>query len=786
MKHWPLLTLCACAAVAGGCTLLNGSPGSGPSNGGGGDGGGGGGGGPDVRPVTGAAADYTYALSQSSDAVRLWTTPTSVKVFPETARSAIPSNTDDELRIYAAGNEFEPVQLVIWSRSGGTCGIVPPSFGLGETVTIHSVEFVTVTTSSDSAGSTGLWPDPLIPRQPGEAFPLREGQNTPVWLTIELPENAPAGDHSASLSITAAGEAFDVPVRLHVFAFSLPRGLSVPSAMGLSREALGGDSMARLDEISTFLYEHRLTPSQPTSPGSLGPGVAFDCAAETLDDTIGAPLSFAQLAPRYVDGQGWNDVGFPCFEVLRYTAADAPRPETLCGLPIGDAYGTAAYNLKWQHYLAALDAYLVDREYASRAYYLLADSPQDAAAFDLAAYLSEMTRAVAPHLRIAVGSEPRAELYANATYAGAGFDTWICSLSAYDEATAVDRQSDHDEQVWWRPTAADVAPLLNPATIDHRGLEARLLGFALFKHRVDGLAYHDLTGWGDPWTDPWVGEGNGDGFLLYPEPGTTQATTRFIPSIRLELLREALEDYEYLRLANGANRPAAGAASTPDPTVDSVIDSLVSWTWDDEGFADLRKELGRYIAGERSDLPVLPPPGGPPHPRGEYHINFQDPAGAPTADPLVVGGAEYMKVGWAAYDSAVAYGWIGGNVGSDSLLCHWIAGDNTITPLQRSIIYDETGALNTFEFALENGAYEVTVSVGWADRGYYRDQSVAVEGVPVIQPGDATSALLRFYIKRTKRVELADGMLTVEMGGAERDGEPQLTMLNYLDIVPSD
>lgn len=109
-----------------------------------------------------------------------------------------------------------------------------------------------------------------------------------------------------------------------------------------------------------------------------------------------------------------------------------------------------------------------------------------------------------------------------------------------------------------------------------------------------------------------------------------------------------------------------------------------------------------------------------------------------------------------------------------------------IDPRQRSIIYDTQGQRAVFEFALENGAYDVTVSVGWANRGYYKHQRVIAEGVPIIEPGDPTTVEKRFYIVDTERVEVEDGKLTVEVAGVMADGKYQYTMLNYMDIVPAD
>ena len=51
---------------------------------------------------------------------------------------------------------------------------------------------------------------------------------------------------------------------------------------------------------------------------------------------------------------------------------------------------------------------------------------------------------------------------------------------------------------------------------------------------------------GDPWNNPRYGSRNGNGFLLYPPRSSSEEPV--VSSIRLELLREGIEDYEYLHM----------------------------------------------------------------------------------------------------------------------------------------------------------------------------------------------------------------------------------------------
>ena len=79
-----------------------------------------------------------------------------------------------------------------------------------------------------------------------------------------------------------------------------------------------------------------------------------------------------------------------------------------------------------------------------------------------------------------------------------------------------------------------------------------------WKYDVKGLLYHNLNWWvrniktyAKPWPkSPWLTQQlvpqdnlpgwNGDGYLMYPGPNVTP-----LSSIRLENLRDGIEDYEY-------------------------------------------------------------------------------------------------------------------------------------------------------------------------------------------------------------------------------------------------
>jgi hypothetical protein len=83
----------------------------------------------------------------------------------------------------------------------------------------------------------------------------------------------------------------------------------------------------------------------------------------------------------------------------------------------------------------------------------------------------------------------------------------------------------------------------------------------LFRYRASGELYWDTTFayFGDAWTSQWAFDGNGDGTLFYPGTPARIGGTTDVPvaSIRLKMIREGMEDYEYLKLASQRDRVKA-------------------------------------------------------------------------------------------------------------------------------------------------------------------------------------------------------------------------------------
>ncbi|KUK46089.1 MAG: Uncharacterized protein XD73_1037 [Anaerolinea thermophila] len=182
----------------------------------------------------------------------------------------------------------------------------------------------------------------------------------------------------------------------------------------------------------------------------------------------------------------------------------------------------------------------------------------------------------------------------------------LYTLSSYEVVSAHDLQIELGKKVWWEFTYTDTPPFANPGVIDRTGVESRILPVLAWLDRVDGLVYLKTNDWDiDPWTQAFSnGASNGDGYLFYPpnepfQPCTPEGT-RLIPSIRLELLREGLEDYAYLWLLNKGN-PAIGIENKSDSLASGIIQSDTLFSHNPTSFYDIRDKIALLLESEVID-----------------------------------------------------------------------------------------------------------------------------------------------------------------------------------------
>jgi hypothetical protein len=158
------------------------------------------------------------------------------------------------------------------------------------------------------------------------------------------------------------------------------------------------------------------------------------------------------------------------------------------------------------------------------------------------------------------------------------------------------------EEVWWYVCSGPATPYPN-LYIDQLAIENRILFPLSFKFGIEGFLYWSVTLWNDNIYEQngvWT-YANGDGFLYYPP----DINKKPVGSIRVEQVRDGLEDYDYLTLLKGKISQAKQKKTvSPDviskaeqilviPT--SIVKSRTEFTRNPNQYTEYRNQIGEMI-----------------------------------------------------------------------------------------------------------------------------------------------------------------------------------------------
>jgi hypothetical protein len=545
-----------------------------------------------------------------------WVAGPMVKIRPH---EPPPAGAPREIALYAARNEFEPFQIAIHAGERergpidvelrdlrGPSGAVLPASAMA----VYREGFLDVKRPSSVEGETGEWPDPLLPRvdryfgERRNAFPFRiaAGRTQPLWIELFVSPSTPAGIYSGTVSLTGLEPApVEVPVRLTVWSFALPSTSSLPTAFGLAgisalKEARGSyTSDEELREI-TALYSratlvHRLSTYGGTSaaPPHARRNGAIEVDWRPYDEEM-APL---------LDGTLLED-GEP-LSGAKATSADIRTPASL------DAEGKALYWQEWVRHFK-------QKGWLDRLYLYLWDEP-----------VKERYAEVATLGRTARQADANIRNLVTVAYEPALADVvsiWTPIVNCIDEKPGGERfcpQPDTSDAVWeaekkkgktlwWYQSCGSHGCNIVGGryftgwpsyVVDTGAVAHRIMEWLTFKYRLSGELYYNTNeafGRGvDPWTDLLLHGGNGDGTLFYPGKPEKIGGRRHIPieSLRLKLIREGLEDYEYFTLA--AKR---GKTAFVDERIGRVARRAYDWERDPSVLEAARREIGEMLNGK--------------------------------------------------------------------------------------------------------------------------------------------------------------------------------------------
>ncbi len=454
------------------------------------------------------------------------------KVLRDQAYQGAPAHV---LSLSAARNEYEGVQILLIPLGQDLEGVEIETAPLAgpanavipkENIEVFWTDFVESRPPRYPIEYVGWIADPLIPMEKSPRRVPANAIHQPLWVTVHVPSGIPAGVYTGNLTVRASGGAWPLTLRLRVYGFDLPIRPVLRTSMWLNpsriKDWYGWDEIPGnvLRKEMEFLLEHRINPAW------FGP-VGSD---EDINWQIDHGLNLVMLGT----ATEWPLQKEPEEQISRY------------------------YNFFKERGLLDL-TFIYGQDEPSQP-----DYPK----------VAETLRGVAERFpgvqRVCTAFPPVPELEGSV-------DTWVVGPNLFDQDAVAGRLQAGDE-LWLYLSASVRRPYVTQLYLDYSALEHRLLGWCCWKYGAIGFLIWGINEWesnNKPWSgrpdiDDAIREGkrwpkvpwntwtylncNGDAQYIYPGPDG-----EFWSSVRMEIIRDSFEDYDYLALLRDA---CAGLVAT--------------------------------------------------------------------------------------------------------------------------------------------------------------------------------------------------------------------------------
>lgn len=515
------------------------------------------------------ATSYGQLLPASTADNTLWWASSGWKISD--TRPA-PSARSEAMLIRTARNEVEAAQLVIRPKHTlqnftaraealtGPEGAAIPA----EAVEILRVRYTHVTNPTDATGAVGYWPDPLPPL--ASPIKLPENYNQPLWVRVKAPRDARPGLYTGRILLNADGYSAQVPLTVEVYDFTLPDRMTCQTAFGFSpsevwryqKLANKADRRAVLEKYWANFSAHHISPYDPTP---------LDRLEVTWPDRKSFVPSFDFAAWDAAMDRAISQYHFNTFRLSipgmgGGTFHDRVDPELL-----GYKENQPEYSLAFNNYCKSVESHLRQKGWLDEAFIYWFDEP-DPKDYAFVNNGFRKLKQAAPGLRRMLTEQVEPALVG-------GPNIW-CPVSDNYNHEAAELRRREGESFWWYVCTGPKAPYCT-LFIDHPATEMRVWLWQTFQRNIDGIlvwqtnywtsnaAYPDPKRPQNPYADPmgWMSGystpagmkrpwGNGDGRFIYPPEAAANANPPGpildgpVDSVRWEMLRDGIEDYEYL------------------------------------------------------------------------------------------------------------------------------------------------------------------------------------------------------------------------------------------------
>ena len=560
------------------------------------------------------AVALTALIAGSASAAQVWVAPAVQKIRPSVQP---PAGAPTTAAIAAAQNEFEGFQVVVsGAATGVSMGTEGLSDGAGHTITgrdvvLYREALLNVASPSGGDGAAGMWPDALVPDvdpiagEKRNAFPfdVPAGESRAVLVDIHAPDGTAAGVYTGVVHVTG-GVTVDVPVRLTVWDFAIPSTATLRSAFNL---AWNGPCVGHGDgSCSNYVSDMKLRARYVQA---------------ALDNRMSIHTPYYTSTVDASGNQNWGDFDTYAGPFLDGTAPTRLKGAKLTSLAVNGPFANNAAQVKgWSDHAKAkgwtattLFDYVCDEPPLTCQW---SDIPgriaQSQAGDPNVQTLVTTTTAEAKAQNVSgislfvpvinyMEGKPGAQFAGNQR-ASYGSNVWWYQSCMSFGCSSVGGGRDGTGETGW-PTYA----------VDSDGTRNRAMEWMSFTYNVQGELYYETTMAyfnGDPWVSQTAFGGTGDGTLFYPgTPAKIGGQTEIpVESIRLKNLRDGMEDYELLHLAQ-----SLGLGQQAMAIAQGVYPKTYQATTSPAAIDDARAQLAAMILHALGkDVVTAPPATSPP------------------------------------------------------------------------------------------------------------------------------------------------------------------------------
>lgn len=546
------------------------------------------------------------------------------------------------IQVQCARDESESFQVAVICDDCNLTNVVvnikePVKNGKNLPLRWYKEDYVSTGNPSYQVEYVGWWPDVLMPVN---SFNVEKNKIQPLWFTVDVPKDIESGFYYGTIEIRSQQGSKKISLTVQVRNFTLPRPGTLAVPFGLYAKSISswycGDlayekcmTIEQYDKFCEFLTKYyRVTPKEI---GNEFVNVLYKKAedqTQNKDTNLNAPGQTEPIERPYHDKDVIENVNMDALQKTlgKYKNMYPPYSCALYRLPTGKSILKSLdsnHPITPQEVAEPVIKYFEEwkrQGFTDYVYIYGVDEPKRDNK-----RLAEFVHDTYAIIKKQIPSAKIMQTLAGAAPEWVGLvDIWCPKINDVALQFYKDRQQAGDI-VWTYTCISPLRPHAN-FEVDEPGIDHRMIFWYTKKVNATGFLYWASTWWerfqprpgsGKPYfpdapfdlkqsqffTDAWQ-HACGDGLLIYPGKDFTP-----IPSLRLEIIRDGIEDYEYICLLEKyikqvqeipvyktpAGQGVMSKAKELTQVPDAIISASDSYTQDPKVLLERRKEIGDMI-----------------------------------------------------------------------------------------------------------------------------------------------------------------------------------------------